>query len=76
MEHHMNDKFTPYPYLTRMQGKEELGTYLVYGSETECKRVQAHSATEAMRLAGFKTPFKITRYDPMNLAILPMSNMM
>lgn len=67
--------FAPFPYFTKGQsGKEEENSYLVYTSTSECKRVKAHSAAAAMRVAGVSKPFKIVRFDPLNQVLLPQGN--
>jgi hypothetical protein len=70
-----SENFSPFPYFTKSTaGKEEANAYLVYSSASECKRVKAQSAAEAMRISGIRKPLKIIRFDPMNQVLLPQSN--
>lgn len=65
-------RFSPFPYISKTpQGKQEMGSYLVYASAAECKHVKAVSAAEAMRVSGIAQPIKIVRFNPMNQVMLP-----
>jgi len=67
--------FSPFPYFSKStNGKDEANVYLVYSSPSECKRVKAQSAADAMKISGIRKPLKIIRFDPMNQVLLPQSN--
>lgn len=67
--------FAPFPYFTKSHsGKDESNCYLIYSSPSECKRIKAVSAAEAMRLSGISKPVKIVRFDPLNQVLLPQGN--
>ena len=68
-------QFSPFPYFTKStSGKDDTNAYLVYSSASECKRVRAQSAAEAIRVSGVSKPLKIVRFDPMNQVLLPQGN--
>lgn len=72
MEKNPNEEgFAPFPYFTKTQtGKGDVNSYLVYSSPSECKRVKAGSASEAMRVSGIVKPLKIVRFDLLNQVLL------
>lgn len=63
--------FSPQPYIVRMQGDKSMeGIYLVFPASGEAERVNARTASEAIKKSSIKNPIRVLRHNPLGQTLL------